>query len=213
MSRLAQSRAHAQKKTLVAREQNEQARAAWRDDVATLDPADFVFLDETSTPLTLTPIRARAARGTRAVDRQPRGRWQQVTLVATLTPTGMGPSLLLEGAADRLAFDAFVDQLLAPALRPGQIVILDNLSVHKSARAAARLAEVGCALRFLPTYSPDFNPIEQAFAKLKTQLRRAAARTYADLLDATHDGMAAITPQDAASFFADAGYRPTSQLM
>ena len=177
MPRPAQGAADAEKKTAVARERDEAARAAWRAAVAALDPAALVFLDETSTPLTLTPLRARAPRGQRAVDRVPRGRWQNVTLLATLTPAGMGPCLLIEGAADRLAFDAFVERELAPSLRPGQTLVLDNLSVHKSALARERLAAAGCQVRFLPTHSPDLNPIEQAFAKLKTHPRRAEART------------------------------------
>ena len=197
----------------MARERDEAARAAWRAAAAELAPADLVFVDETSAPLTPTPRRARAPRGERAVDRVPRGRWQSVTLLATLTPTGMGPCALLAGAADRLAFEAFVEQLLVPALRPGQTVVLDNLSVHKSARARERLAAAGCGLRFLPTYSPDFNPIEQAFAKLKTHLRRAEARTYDDLLAATGAGIGTITAHDAAAFFADAGYPLEEQLM
>lgn len=203
----------AQKKTAVARERDEAARAAWRADLAALDPADLVFFDETSTPLTLTPLRARAPRGERAVDRVPRGRWQSVTLLATLTPTGMGPCAVLPGATDRLAFEAYVDQILIPALRPGQTVVLDNLAVHKSARVRDQLAAAGCALRFLPTYSPDLNPIEQAFAKLKNQLRRAEARTYDALLTAADRGIAAITAQDAAAFFADAGFPLPEQLM
>ena len=211
--RAAPGTAHAQKKTTVVRERNEAARAAWREDVAALDPADLVFVDETSTPVTLTPLRARALRGERAVDRVPRARWRSVTLLATLTPTGMGPCALLAGATDRLAFEAFVEQLLIPALRPGQTVVLDNLAVHKSARARERLAAAGCAVCFLPTYSPDFNPIEQAFAKLKTSVRRAEARIYDDLLVAADLGIAAITAQDAAAFFADAGFPLTDQLL
>ena len=209
----AEGRPDAQKKTAVARERDEDARAAWRDAVAALDSADLVFFDETSAPLTLTPLRARAPRGARAVDRVPRRRWQSVTLLATLTATGMGPCVLIEGAADRGAFDAFVEQELVPTLRPGQTVVLDNLSVHQSARARDLLAGAGCALRFLPTYSPDLNPIEQAFAKLKTHLRRAEARTYPDLLAAAATGIEAITAQDARAFYEDAGYRLADQLL
>jgi len=174
--------------------------------VVTLDPADLVFLDETSTPTTLTPVRAWAPRGTRAVGRVPRGRWQSITLVATLTARGPGPAIVLPGALDRLAFDTYVTQVLVPALRPGQIVILDNLSVHKSARAREAVIAAGCELRFLPTYSPDYNPIEQAFAKLKQHLRRAAARDFDTIVRATGVGLAAITPADAHAFFTAAGY-------
>src|SRR4051812_29412908 len=126
-----------------------------------VNPSDLIFLDETSTPTTLTPLYARAPRGERAVGRVPRGRRTAVSLLAALTPTGLGPGLQLPGAVDRAAFNAFIEQSLVPALRPGQIVLLDTRSVHKSARARGAIEAVGCELRFLPTYSPDFNPIEQ----------------------------------------------------
>src|SRR5215207_4366390 len=196
----------AQKKSLIARERDDAARAAWREEAAGLDPADLVFLDETSTPTTLTPLRARAPRGQRAIGRVPRGRWVSVTLLATLTPTGMGAAMLLEGAADQAAFEAFVAQHLVPSLRPGQTVVLDNLSVHKSARARDLIAAAGCALRFLPTCSPDFNPIEHAFAKIKQHLRRAEARSFAALRAATGPALDAVTPADAHAFYHAAGF-------
>ena len=174
--------------------------------MAAVDPADLVFLDETATPTTLTPLRARAPRGQRAVGRVPRGRRTHVSWLATLTPTGIGPSVLVEGAVDRDAFDAFVVRVLAPSLRPGQIVVLDNLSVHKSARARQLIEGAGCAVRFLPTDSPDLNPIEQAFAKLKQRLRRAEARTFDAVVAATGAGLAAITRADSVGFFRAAGY-------
>lgn len=128
--------------------------------MAAVAPADLVFLDETATPTTLTPLRARAPRGQRAVGRVPRGRRTHVSWLAALTLAGIGPSVLVEGAVDRDAFDAFVIQLLVPALRPGQVVVLDNLSVHKSAAARRAIEAAGCRVVFLPTYSPDVNPIE-----------------------------------------------------
>ena len=196
----------AQKKTLVAREQNPAARAAWRIAAAGLNPADLVFLDETSTPTTLTPRRARAPRGQRVMGRVPRGRWEAITLVATLTATGPGPAVVLPGALDRIAFETYVAEVLVPELRPGQTVILDNLSVHKSATAQRLIEAAGCDLRFLPTYSPDFNPIENAFAKLKQPLRRAEARTFDAVVPATGRGLDAITPSDARGYFAAAGF-------
>lgn len=171
------------------------------------DGAALVFLDETSTPTSLTPTRARAPRGERAIGRVPRGRWGNLTLLAALTPQGIGTSVLIEGSADRDVFDAFVAQQLVPTLTPGQTVILDNLSVHKSAAARTLIEAAGCTLRFLPTYSPDLNPIEQAFAKLKAHLRRAEARTYEALCAATGPALDAVTPADARAFFSDAGYR------
>lgn len=174
--------------------------------MAAVDPAALVFLDETATPTTLTPLRARAPRGERAVGRVPRGRRTHVSWLAVLTPAGIGPSVLVEGAVDREAFDAYVAQLLVPALRPGQTVVLDNLSVHKSARARQLIEAAGCALRFLPTYSPDMNPIEQAFAKTKQALRRAEPRSVDAVVAAVGAALATVTPADAAAFFRAAGY-------
>jgi transposase len=150
--------------------------------MAAVAPADLVFLDETATPTTLTPLRARAPRGQRAVGRVPRGRRTHVSWLAALTLAGIGPSVLVEGAVDRDAFDAFVIQLLVPALRPGQVVVLDNLSVHKSAAARRAIEAAGCRVVFLPTYSPDFNPIELAFAKTTAATERAEARRSACLV-------------------------------
>lgn len=197
----------AQKKTLVAREQDEQERAAFRAWSGTTAADQLIFLDETSTPLTMTPRVARAPRGHRAVGRVPRGRWESVTLLATVTPTGMGPAMTLPGALDRTAFDTFVQEVLTPTLRPGQTVLLDNLSVHKSAAARAVIEAAGCQLIFLPRYSPDCNPIELAFAKIKPQLRRHAARTMDTLITATHDALASITASDVRGYYRAAGYQ------
>jgi transposase len=187
-------------------ERNEAARAAWRHEMARINPADLVFLDETSTPTSLTPVRARAPRGQRAVARIPRGRREAISWLATLTPTGIGESLLVRGAVDRLVFEAFVERVLVPSLRPGQIIILDNLSVHKSATAKARIEAAGCHLVFLPTYSPDFNPIEQAFAKTKQHLRRVGARSWESVTAAVGTALGTMTAADARAFFADAGF-------
>lgn len=126
--------------------------------MAHAEPAHLVFLDETSTPTTLTPQRGRALRGQRVMGRGPRSRWEAVTLVATLTLAGFGPGLQLMGALDRAAFDLFVTTLLAPTLHRGDIVVLDNLSVHKSAVAQRAIEAAGASLLFLPAYSPDFQP-------------------------------------------------------
>ncbi len=178
----------------------------WRQTMAHVDPADLVFVDETNTPTTLTPLRGRSPRGDRVLGRVPRGRWEAVSLLATLTPTGFGPSLQVAGAIDRAAFDTFIATTLVPTLRPGQCVVLDNLSVHKSAAARALIEAAGCQLIFLPTYSPDFNPIELAFSKLKQHLRRAGARTLTAVLDATQVAYPLVTPDDARNYFRHAGY-------
>lgn len=174
--------------------------------MAEVDPAQLVFLDETSTPTTLTPLRARAARGQRAYGRIPRGRREAISWLATLTATGLGERLLVRGAVDRLVFEAFVQRVLVPSLRPGHIVVLDNLSVHKSANARALIEAAGCQLIFLPTYSPDLNPIEPAFAKTKQALRRVGGRSFEAVVTAVTMALPLITVTDAQAFFADAGF-------
>jgi transposase len=142
----------------------------------------------------------------RAIGTVPKRKWASVSVIATLTPTGPGPNVALPGAVDGDAFRTFIRTALVPTLRPGQIVICDNLQLHKNARVRRMIEAVGCQLRFLPRYSPDFNPIELAFAKLKTHLRREAARTYDDLIDALASGFDAITAQDADGFYTAAGF-------
>jgi transposase len=176
--------------------------------MATVDPTMLIFLDETHTPTSLTPLRARAPRGVRAIGRVPRGRWQTTSWLATLTPAGIGPSVVVPGAIDGLAFDAFIQHILAPTLRPGHLVVLDNLSVHKSPRARAVIEATGARLVFLPTYSPDLNPIELAFAKSKAALRRAEARSFEALVTAVGTALETITATDAAAFYRAAGYTP-----
>jgi len=136
-----------------------------------------------------------------------------VTLVAALTPAGVAAPVLLPGAVDGAAFVAWVEQQLVPVLRPGQTVCLDNLSVHKDACARRLVEGAGCALRFLPRYSPDFNPIEHAFAKIKTALRRTEARSFDALVAAAKPAIKAVTPADARAFFGAAGYPLTKQLL
>lgn len=193
---------------MVARERDEAARATWRAQMAAIAPADLVVLDETQTPTSLTPLRARAPRGGRAVGRVPRGHRPHIAWLATLTADGLGARVVVPGPIDGRAFDAFVQQVLVPALRPGQLVVLDNLSVHKRPRARAAIETAGCRLVFLPTYSPDCNPIELAFAKTKTALRRAEARSFEAVVTALAAILPTITPTEAQAFFRAAGYPP-----
>lgn len=174
-----------------------------------IDPSRLIFLDETSTPTTLTVLRARAPRGQRAVGRVPRGRREAISWLATLTTRGIGESLLVRGAVDRLVFEAFVERVLVPNLQPGQILVLDNLSVHKSARARQLIESAGGHLVFLPTYSPDLNPIEPAFAKSKQALRQVGARSWESVVAAVGQTLTTITAADARAFFADAGFPVT----
>jgi transposase len=175
-------------------------------------PQRFVFLDETATPTTLTRRRARAPRGQRAVGRIPHKRWESVTVLASLTTTGMGAAMVLKGALARESFEAYVEQLLVPTLVPGQMVVLDNLPVHRRARARRLIEEAGGTMLFLPAYSPDYNPIELAFAKLKQRLRGVAARTFTGIVAATGPALETITPTDSRGFFAHCGYHLSAQL-
>lgn len=170
------------------------------------------MLDACGSNLDLTPRYARAPRGERAIGIVPRNTPTNTTLIAARTPQGIGPSMLLTGAADMSAFETYITTILAPTLRPGQIVVCDNLSTHKSPRVAAAIAARGCTRWFLPTYSPDYSPIEAAFAKLKAAWRRAAARTVPELYDTICDSLSTITPTDARNFFRNCGY-PIPQAM
>ena len=147
-------------------------RAAWWQTVAGVAAEALVFVDETSANIRLTRGYARAPRGTRAIGRVPRNHGRPTTLVAALTPTGVHASCTRLGAFDGPGFAAYVRDVLCPTLRPGQVVVLDNLSVHKAAAAREAIEAAQCSLLFLPPYSPDFSPIELAFAKLKAALRR-----------------------------------------
>ena len=200
-------------RTLIATERDDGKRQIWRAAVAATAPQRFVFLDETATPTTLTRLRARAPRGTRAIGCVPHKRWESVTVLASLTTRGMGPAMVRKGALVRESFAAYVEQLLVPSLLPGQIVVLDNLSVHKSTRARRLIEQAGCSVLFLPAYSPDFNPIELAFAKLKHCLRTAAKRTYLGLVAAVGPALDAITAADARGFFAHCAYYLSGQLL
>ena len=189
-----------------ADERDEAARAAWRAEAAALDPAALVFVDETSTNTAMAARYARAPRGERAVGAAPRTHGPNATLLAALTPAGIGPALAVPGAADGAAFEAYVERALAPALRPGQVVVLDNLNVHRAPRVRDLVEAAGCRLLFLPASSPDFNPIELAFAKAKPRRRRAAARTFDALVGAMAEALDAVTAADARGFFAHCGF-------
>ena len=191
-----------------ASERDEAARAAWRERAKAVDPSRWVWIDEAGSHLGFTPRSSRAPRGQRAHGTAPRNRGKNRTLITALTLAGTGPGLLLEGALNGAAFDAYITHLLAPTLQPGQIVVVDNLRAHHRERAQAAIEARGAELWFLPSYSPDLNPIEEAFSKLKHLLRRAAARTHEALAAAIWAALAAITPHDAAGWFTHCGYPP-----
>lgn len=195
-----------QKKSLCASERDEAARAAFREQLKTRPASDFVIIDECGSTVNLTPRYARAPRKQRAFGSVPRNTPPNTTLIAALTLSGMGAALILPGATDRLAFETYVEQILAPSLRSGQVVLIDNLSAHKSNQVQQVIHACGCELWFLPSYSPDLSPIEPAFAKLKNVWRQAAARSSDALLDTIASSLPSITPADACGFFRDCGY-------
>jgi transposase len=170
-----------------------------------------VVIDETGSHLGLVRRYARAPRGERAVGRAPRNRGRARTTLTSLTLAGIGPGLLVEGGISTAGFEAYVEHLLAPTLRPGQIVVLDNLRQHQGARTRDLIEARGAALWFLPSYSPDLNPIEEAFSKLKALLRTAAARTHEALAEAIWAALRAITPANARGYFIHCGYPALAQ--
>lgn len=194
-----------------ASERDETARTPWRKQLSQIDVRRLVFVDESGTHTSLARLFAWAQRGQRAVVRLPRNHGKNTTLVAALTWDGIQAPWTVEGAMDTAAFVVYIQEVLAPTLQPGQIVVLDNLSVHKAAAIEQAMEACGCQLLFLPAYSPDLTPIEQAFSKVKAHLRRLAARTRAALLDALAVALAAITPADAHGWFGHAGYTPLAQ--
>jgi len=193
---------------LVASEQKEAERAAWREQAEHLRSADLVFVDETGSQIAMTPLYAYAPRGQRAVGKVPRNYGASMTLMASLSLSGMGEAFVLDGAADAAAFEVYVEQLLAPSLHAGQVVILDNLSIHLGPRVRQAIEAKGCRLLFLPAYSPDFSPIEEAFSKVKSVLRRTGARTREALQEAIAQALDLITAQDARGWFLHCGYPP-----
>jgi len=203
----------AQKKTLTAAERDEDLRATFRLDLAlNLDPADLVSVDEAGATLALTRLYARAPQGERAIGSVPRNHGTPTTLITALSPDGIQAAMTLVGALDKIAFRIFARDILAPTLRPGQVVALDNLSIHRDPEIRTILDARDCLLIHLPTYSPDFAPVEMAIAKIKTHLRQVAARTQDALDQAITDALNLITPEDARGFFQHAGYPLPAQL-
>jgi transposase len=201
----------AQKKTLGANERNEEERTAWRAEVSPLPAQQLVFVDECGSNIALTPIYARAPKGERATGRVPRNRGKNTTLIASLSLEGMGAAMILEGSANGAAFEIYVEQLLAPSLHAGQIVVMDNLRAHKGERVRQALEAKGCQVLFLPGYSPDFSPIEETFSKLKAYLRRAGARTREALEEAMCQALLTVSAQDARGWFSHCGYVPVDE--
>jgi transposase len=198
---------------LVATERDEKARGAWRERLSGIDPARLVFVDESSTNVAMTARYGRAPKGQRARGSAPRNWGKNVTLICSISLEGaIGPSLSIEGSSDSESFSLYLRELLCPSLRPGQIVVMDNLSVHRSAWVSELVEDEGAEVLLLPPYSPDFNPIEEAFSKVKGILRKAKARTRESLFAATHRSLSAVTVEDARGFFAHCGYGSSRAL-
>jgi transposase len=202
------------KRSVGASERDEFLRAAWRVMVAaSTNPERLVFVDEMGTNTSPTPQYAWSRRGERAHARVPRNWGANVTLLASMSVGGMGPCLAVEGPTTKAVFEAYLERVLAPSLRPSQVVVMDNLSSHKGSRMRELVEARGCELVYLPAYSPDLNPIEEAFAKLKALLRKAEARTRETLIEALGKALEAVTANDARGFFEHRGYHATAQLL
>jgi transposase len=173
----------------------------------------LIFVDECGTHTSLAPIYGYAPRGERLRLSVPRKRGKNTTLLSSMTIEGMGPSLSVEGATTARVFEAYVEKVLAPSLKGGQMVVMDNLGAHRPKRVRDLIEERGCELLYLPAYSPDYNPIEEAFAKIKNLLRKAAARTKEALVEAIGVVLSVVTATEARAFFEHAGYRSSVRLL
>jgi transposase len=167
-----------------------------------------VFIDETGASTKMARLRGRAPRGQRCRAAVPHGHWKTTTFTSALRLAGLTAPMVLDGPMNGEAFLAYVEQVLAPTLAPGDIIVMDNLPAHRCAGVRPAIEAAGARLRYLPPYSPDFNPIENAFAKLKAILRKAAARTIDDLWAAIGNAPPMFTPNECANYFTAAGYEP-----
>jgi transposase len=166
----------------------------------------LIFIDETWTKTNMTRLRGRAPRGQRLIDKTPHGHWKTTTLIAALGIAGMRCSTVVDGAVNGDVFEAFVEQVLVPELRSGDVVIMDNLSSHKRRRVRDRIEAAGARLVFLPAYSPDLNPIEMIFAKVKQALRSLACRTREELWNVMQSVLDQVSPTDAFNCYKHCGY-------
>jgi len=181
-------------------------RQAWFEEQPGLDPSRLVFIDETGATTKMARRHGRAPRGQRLKLSVPYGHWKTTTFVGALRVGGMTAPMVLDGPMTGDWFQAYVEQVLVPTLKPGDVVILDNLSAHKNDAIRVAIEAAGASLRFLPPYSPDLNPIENAFSKLKALLRKAAARTIDDLWATIASAIETFTPNECANYFSAAGY-------
>lgn len=184
-------------------------RQTWVDGQPDLDPERLVFIDETWASTNMARRHGRCARGERLRVGVPHGHWKTTTFVAGLRTQGIAAPFVLDGPINRTAFETYIGKVLVPELTPGDIVIMDNLSSHKGPRVREMIEAAGASLLFLPPYSPDLNPIENAFSKLKAHLRKAAERTVDGLWNAIGRVIDLFTPAECTNYFKAAGYDPT----
>jgi len=182
-------------------------RQAWFDAQPDLDPQRLVFIDETGATTKMARLHGRAKRGQRCRAPVPHGHWKTTTFTGALRLEGMTAPMVLDGPMNADAFRAYVRHMLAPTLRPGDIVVMDNLPAHKRPIVRSIIEEAGCELWLLPPYSPDLNPIEMMWSKVKQLIRGCEPRTFETLTQAVFDAMDAVTSQDANGFFAHCGYQ------
>ena len=185
----------------------------WRWLATRFDVRRLVFVDESGTHIAMDRLRSRAPRGQRAYGKVPKNRGKNLTLIASMSLEGMGESMCLEGGTDAVAFEAYVEHFLAPSLSEGQVVVMDNLGAHQPTRIRELIEARGAELVFVPSYSPDLNPIEQAFSKIKNILRKLGARTHEALLETIAEALSKITPADAAGWLNHCGYQVEVQYL
>ena len=197
-----------------ALERDEFLRAAWSVMITErVEAKRLVFVDEMGTNTALSPMYGWSKKGERAYCSVPRNRGKNTTVLSSMTLKGMGPSLTVEGATTSAVFETYLERVVAPTLRRGQVVVMDNLSAHKGERVRELIEERGCELIYLPPYSPDLNPIEEAFSKIKGLLRSGEARTREVLVEAIGVANSAVTGEDACGFFEHCGYRMSVQSL
>jgi len=194
------------KKTLGAIERDEEARRIFREFIKKLEAEKIVVVDESGSRIGMIPLYGRSPRGSRVYDQVIRNYGKNLTLLASMKLDGMQAAMTVEGAVDGATFEAFVRRVLLPTLLPGQIVLMDNLSSHKTLTIECLIEQAGCQLIFLPAYSPDLSPIEEAFSKLKAFLRRCRCQSIPDLIKAITKGLGEIAASDVRGWFAHAGF-------
>jgi transposase len=210
---LVKARSYPKKKTLRASEQDREdvkaLREQWRARTHELEASHLVFLDESGAKTNMTRLRGRAPRGQRVYESVPHGHWHTTTMLSSVRLDGSTACMVVDGATDTEVFLAYVENVLVPTLRPGDIVVMDNLAPHKSPAVATAIRAAGANIWYLPPYSPDFNPIEQMWSKVKEALRAFAARTQEDLVEAIAKALRSVTASDAKGWFTSCGYRYT----